>query len=83
MLDPAGAVLTTIPLTQGAGTGPMNDPAAAKVRILDAAGDVVGEGPRHQDRPVTEPASLTAMRQLVAEPGSAGSRTELLLATGP
>ena len=45
MLDRAGAVLTTIPLTQGAGTGPMNDPAASKVRILDAAGDVVGEGP--------------------------------------
>jgi hypothetical protein len=45
VLDPAGAVLTTIPLTQGAGTGPMNDSAAAKVRILDAAGDVVGEGP--------------------------------------
>jgi hypothetical protein len=45
VLDRAGAVLTTIPLTQGAGTGPMGDPAAAKVRVLDAAGNLVGEGP--------------------------------------
>jgi hypothetical protein len=45
VLDPSGAVLTTIPLTRGAGSGPMNDPAASKVRVLDAAGDVVGEGP--------------------------------------
>jgi len=45
VLDPAGLVLTTIPLTQGAGTGPMNNPAASKVRILDAAGNIVGEGP--------------------------------------
>jgi hypothetical protein len=45
VLDRAGVVLTTIPLTQGAGTGPMNNPAASKVRILDAAGNVVGEGP--------------------------------------
>ena len=45
VLDPSGAVLTTIALTQGAGTGPMNDPLASKVRILDAAGNVVGEGP--------------------------------------
>ena len=45
VLDPAGLVLTTIPLTQGAGTGPMNNPAASKVRILDAAGTIVGEGP--------------------------------------
>ena len=45
VLDPAGTMLTTIPLTQGAGTGPMNDPAASKVRVLDAAGNVVGQGP--------------------------------------
>ncbi|TFV87936.1 hypothetical protein [Blastococcus sp. CT_GayMR16] len=45
VLDRAGVVLTTIPLTQGAGAGPMNDPNASKVRVLDAAGSVVGEGP--------------------------------------
>jgi hypothetical protein len=45
VLDPSGAVLTTIALTRGAGSGPMNDPLASKVRILDAAGNVVGEGP--------------------------------------
>jgi hypothetical protein len=38
-------VLTTVPLTQGAGSGRMNDPAASKVRILDAAGSVVAEAP--------------------------------------
>ena len=45
VLDRAGAVLTTIALTQGAGVGPMNHPDASRVRILDAAGGVVAEGP--------------------------------------
>jgi hypothetical protein len=46
VLDTAGAVLTTVPLEGGAGTGSLDEPAAAaSVRIVDGDGDVLGEAP--------------------------------------
>jgi hypothetical protein len=44
-LDRSGAVLTSVPLERGAGSGPLNDPGAVTVRIRDAAGTVVAEAP--------------------------------------
>jgi hypothetical protein len=44
-LDASGAVLTTVLLDRGAGTGPLNDPRAVTVRVRDAAGAVVAEVP--------------------------------------
>jgi hypothetical protein len=44
VLDPSGAVLESLPLANGAGTGSLANPAAAsRVRILDGAGGVVAE----------------------------------------
>ena len=51
VLDRSGAVLTTIALTSGGGTGPMSDPAAATVRVLDAEGALLGEAPIVQGDP--------------------------------
>jgi hypothetical protein len=46
VLDARGAVLQTVPLSDGAGTGQLSDPtASSKVRIVDASGDVVAEVP--------------------------------------
>ena len=44
-LDASGAVLATVQLERGTGSGPLNDPGAVTVRIRDAAGAVVAEAP--------------------------------------
>ena len=40
-----GTLLATVPLADGAGVGPMPPPSAESVRILDASGSVIAEGP--------------------------------------
>lgn len=40
-----GTLLASVPLVDGAGSGPLPPPAAAYVRILDASGGVVAESP--------------------------------------
>jgi hypothetical protein len=45
VLAATGQVLAVVPLENGAGTGPMNATTPATVRILDAAGNAVGEAP--------------------------------------
>jgi hypothetical protein len=46
VLDASGVVLESLPLTGGAGTGALADPAAAvDFRVVDGAGNVVAEGP--------------------------------------
>ena len=46
-----GTLLTTLPLVNGVGSGLLPPPAAERVRILDASGDVVAEAPlMGQDR---------------------------------
>jgi hypothetical protein len=44
VLDTAGSVVTGLPLTGGAGVGPVAGQAAT-VRVLDAGGTVLGEAP--------------------------------------
>lgn len=45
VLDRDGALLTTVPLQSGSGVGAVPPPAAASVRVVDATGAVVAEGP--------------------------------------
>ena len=45
VLDRDGALLTTLPLVSGGGGGDVPPPAAATVRVLDASGAVIAEGP--------------------------------------
>jgi hypothetical protein len=45
VLDGTGALLATLPLVDGAGTGPHAPRPAASVRIRDADGAVIAEGP--------------------------------------
>lgn len=44
VLDTSGTVVAVLPLSGGVGTGPVDGQAAA-VRVLDAAGNVLGEAP--------------------------------------
>ncbi len=67
VLDAAGSVVDTVPLREGGGTGPLTDSTGTSVRILDAGRRRRRRGPDRGRRVSTEPASVTAMRQLVAE----------------
>jgi hypothetical protein len=48
VLDAAGTLLESVPLTAGGGAAPLTEPVGASVRIVDADGGVVAEVPIEQ-----------------------------------